>query len=72
MSKNERQHGLRVTVTIFIPYDRTNPASIQKAAESAQKLVSGDGLENAEIEKHLSIPAVRPMPAAPAAATDKE
>lgn len=60
---NERQHGLRVTVTVFIPFDRTKPNSMAAAAGIAEKICNGEGLSGgAVVEKAMSIPAARPMP----------
>lgn len=34
MPKLKHQHGFRVTVTAFVPYDKNDPASISKALKA--------------------------------------
>lgn len=41
----KNQHGFRIKITAFLPYDKTKPATIGAAAEAVKNLSTPEGIE---------------------------
>lgn len=58
-----KTHGMRVKLTLFIPYDPKVPSSVGDAAAAAQKLATAAGLkqvgDDVEIEAYACTTAAR-------------
>lgn len=51
-AKTKKQHGFRVVATLFVPYDPSDPATIQAASETAKALAERAAYpKGVEIEK---------------------